>query len=279
MEAANPGLYASDNRGKGGLYIHSKKGDIPFALSSVDPLIAFPLLGAYARYECAKTGSIVVPIGSLNEIVTRINGLTSVINYAAGITGRDMESDAEVRMNLAARQRQATANEAAIENAILAVSGVKYARVYSNRGIVEVAGRPPKSFEAVAVGGEDQEIAGVIFDKGPAGIEAFGSTRKTVKDREGFEWHIGFSRPAGKYLWLRVLCARNTEETLDPDWITRIKDNIESWANANLGVASDLAYQKLFRPVYEVKGIAFANITVAVTDTLCEIWPEIFLRY
>lgn len=268
LETVFPGVYEADNRGTDGLYIHARAGTIAFALSSIDELLTFPLLGAYARYVCTKTGSVVVSVGALNEIVNRINGLTAVINYARGMTGRDMESDAEVRMHLAARQRRATANEIAIQNAILAITGVRYAKVYSNRDSVEVKGRPPKSFEAVVVGGDDQEIAEVIFDKGPAGIQAFGTTHKGVKDAEGFEWDIAFSRPAEQYIWINIVCSRNDEESLNPNWITQIRDTIEAWGSSHLDVAVDLVYQKLFRPLYETPGIGFADITVAVTDTL-----------
>jgi uncharacterized phage protein gp47/JayE len=268
LEMVFPGVYELDNQGKDGLYMHSKQGTIAFALASVDAMIDFPLLGAYARYECTKTGAIVVSIGSLNEIVNKINGLESAINYAPGITGRDMENDTEVRMNLAARQKQATANEIAIQNAILDINGVKYAKVYSNRDILEFEGRPPKSYEAVVVGGDDQEIAEVIFDKGPAGIQAYGTTHKIVKDDEGFDWDIAFSRPVEKYLWIKIVCSRNGEESLDPNWITQLQENITSWASSNLGVAVDFMYQKLFRPIYDVRGIGLADIKVAVTDNL-----------
>jgi hypothetical protein len=118
------------------------------------------------------------------------------------------------------------------------------------------------------VGGDDQEIAEVIFDKAPAGIQAFGTVHKTVKDDEGFDWDIAFSRPGEKYIWIKIACSRNGEESLAPNWITQIQDNIEFWASSNLGVAVDLVYQKLFRPVYDVQGIGFADIKVAVTNDL-----------
>ena len=145
---------------------------------------------------------------------------------------------------------------------------MEYAKVYSNRDIIEVDGRPPKCYEAVVVGGDDQEIAEAIFDKAPAGIQPFGNIHKTVKDAEGFDWDIGFSRPEEKYIWMEIACGRNTEEKLASNWITQIDDNIEAWAAANMGVAVGLIYQKLFRPVYDVQGIGFADIKVAITNSL-----------
>jgi uncharacterized phage protein gp47/JayE len=268
LEIIFPNKYEADNQGTDGLFVHAKNGGIPFTIASDDRLLGFPLLGAFSRYECTKTGAVVVSIGALNEIVSKIKGLESVVNYASGITGRDMESDTEVRMNLAARQKQATANEIAIQNAILDISGVEYAKVYSNRDIIEVDRRPPKCYEAVIVGGDEQEIAETIFAKAPAGIQAFGNIVKTVKDAEGFDWQVGFSRPTEKYIWIKIACSRNIEETFASNWIDQITDNIEDWASASLGVAVDLIYQKLFRPVYDVQGVGFADIKVAVTNDL-----------
>jgi uncharacterized phage protein gp47/JayE len=260
--------YTVKNKGEDSLVVHRTSGTIPFALSTPDTLLNFPMLGIYSRYECTVTGTIIVPIGALNEIVSKVNGVDSAVNYASGITGRAMESDTELRMGLGTRQKQAAANEVAIQNEILKVSGVEYAHVYSNRDIAEVDGRPPKSYEAVIVGGDEQAIAELIFKKGPAGIQAFGNIVKDVVDNEGFHWEIGFSRPVNKYIWIKIDYSRNSEEDLPFDAVSAIQDNIIAWSQTALNVGVDLIYQKMFRPVYDVQGIGFASIKVAVTTDL-----------
>jgi uncharacterized phage protein gp47/JayE len=267
IEAAFPGIFEIRNTDDG-LSIHSKIGIEAFSMASSDVNIEFPLLGFFAVYAATKTGAIIVPIGALNEVVNKVNGLDSVINYASGITGRYTESDAELRMSLGARQKQATANEVAIQNEILKVSGVEYSRVYSNRDIIEIDGRPPKCYEAVVVGGDEQEIAELIFEKGPAGIQAFGNIVKDVVDSEGFHWNIGFSRPVNKYIWIKVDYSRNSEEAIPINVVSAIQENIISWSHTALNVGVDLIYQKMFRPVYDVQGIGFASIKIAVTTDL-----------
>jgi uncharacterized phage protein gp47/JayE len=264
IEAAFPGVFETRNVDDG-LSVRSKTGLASFSMASSDVNLEFPLLGFYAVYTATKTGPVIVSIGALNEIVGKVNGLDSAVNYASGITGRAVESDTELRMRLGAGQKQATANEVAIQNEILKVDGVEYARVYSNRDIIEVDGRPPKSYEAVVVGGDEQAIAELIFEKGPAGIQAFGNIVKDVVDSEGFHWDIGFSRPVNKYIWIRVDYSRNSEEDLPMDVVSAIQDNIISWSRGALNVGVDLIYQKMFRPVYDVRGIGFAAIKVAVT--------------
>jgi uncharacterized phage protein gp47/JayE len=267
IDTTCPGVFEIRNAA-GGLAVHSRTVLEAFSLGSADVNLEFPLLGFYAVYTATKTGAVIVSIGALNEIVRKVNGLDSVINYATGITGRAVESDTELRMRLGARQKQATANEAAIQNEILKISGVEYARVYSNRDNIAVAGRPPKSYEALVVGGDDQAIAEIIFEKGPAGIQAFGNIVKDVLDSEGFHWEIGFSRPVNKYIWLRVDYARNAEEDLPLDVASAMQANIIAWSQSALNVGVDLIYQKMFRSVYDVQGIGFAAIKVAVTKDL-----------
>ena len=267
LEAAFPGYFEMKSNGDG-LLVHSRTGLGAFSMASSDDSLEFPLLGFFAVYLATITGPIIVSIGALNQIVTKVNGLDSVINYASGITGRAVESDTELRMGLGTRQKQATANEVAIQNEIRKVPGVEYARVYSNREIIEVNGRPPKSYESVVVGGDEQAIAETIFHKGPAGIEAFGNIIKDVIDSEGFHWDIGFSRPINKYIWIKIEYSRNYEEDLPLDIVSAIQNNILAWSQNALGVGVDLIFQRMFRPVYDVQGIGFADIKVAVTDDL-----------
>jgi uncharacterized phage protein gp47/JayE len=267
VETAFPGIFEMKNINNG-LSVHSKNGIEPFSASASDVNLEFPLLGFYTVYTATKTGAVIVSTGALNEIVSKVNGLDSAVNYASGITGRAAESDTELRMGLGTRQKQSTSNEVAIQNEILKVSGVEYARVYSNREIHEVERRPPKSYEAVIVGGDEQAIAQTIFDKGPAGIQAFGNIIKDVVDSEGFHWNIGFSRPENKYIWIKVDYSRNEEEDLPMDVVSAVQENIIAWGQTALNVGIDLIYQKMFRPVYDVQGIGFADIRTAVTTDL-----------
>jgi uncharacterized phage protein gp47/JayE len=273
IETAFPGVFETRNVDDG-LSVRSKTGLEAFSMASSDTALEFPLLGFYAVYTATKTGAVIVPIGALNEIVSKVNGLDSAVNYASGITGSAVESDTELRMRLGAGQKQAVANEVAIQNEILKISGVEYARVYSNRDITEIDGRPPKSYEAVVVGGDEQAIAELIFEKGPAGVQAFGNIVKDVVDSEGFHWDIGFSRPVNKYIWIKVDYSRNIEEDLPLDVVSALQDNIMAWGRGALNVGVDLIYQKMFRPVYDVQGIGFAAIAIAVTTDLSPPLPE-----
>jgi uncharacterized phage protein gp47/JayE len=262
-----PDKYTMTND-KGGLKVYLTLGNEKFSIATDDTYLSFPLLGQYALYECTKRGVVVVPIGILTGIVNSINGLKSAINYAPGILGREMESDAELRSNLEERQKQTRSNEIAIKNEVLNLPGVTYARVYSNREDVVVNNRPPSSYETIVIGGEDQEIANKIFEVGPAGIQAYGNMVITVVDDEGFSWDIGFSRPIEKYIWIKIQWGRNLEEDIPIDIAQAIKDSIMAWTAKHISVGVDFIRQKLFRPVYDINGIGFVDIKIVSTENL-----------
>jgi uncharacterized phage protein gp47/JayE len=219
-------------------------------------------------YSATVTGPTSVSPGALSTIVSSINGLDSVINYAEGVIGRNMESDAELRAALYSRQKHGSGNEVAIQNEIYNIEGVTFAKVFSNRDITYYNNRPPKSFEVVVIGGDEQAIADKIFAVGPAGIQAYGTITKTVVDADGYHWDIGFSRPVNKYIWVKVVYTKNSEEDLPLNVITAIQDAITSWSKLNVNVGVDIIYQKLYRPIYDITGIAFADVKIVSTYDL-----------
>ena len=254
------------------LQILSNDGTTPFAynmISTEGNFIKIETIGSKAIYICRDSGEIVAPIGYVNVIVNPISGLDEVYNFATGITGRSAESDAELRMRLGSRQKQSVANEVAIGNWLLTVPGVTYAKVYSNRtNVVDEYGRPPKSYESVVIGGEPDEIARMIFDKAPAGIEPYGNINIDIEDSNGDPWTIGFSRPVNKYIWLDIKYTLNPEEIAPIDIVSAIKEKIISWAKDNMEVGDDVIYQKLFKPIYSMDGIALVDIKLASTSDL-----------
>jgi uncharacterized phage protein gp47/JayE len=268
INAALPGLYTTENLNDDGLKIHVADGMTPFGIDMTDIKLEIVLLGAYGVFVAQNPGPIYAPIGTLTQTVSNVDGLDSLYNYATGITGRVVESDTELRLNVRNRQKQASGNEIAIQNEIEKITGVEYVKVYSNRSMEESEGRPPKSYEAVVVGGDEKIIAETIFKSGPAGVQAFGNTTITVLDSEGFPWDIGFSRPINQYIWVKIGIALNGEEQFPINGHDLIKDNIVTWVAKNMGVGVNFIYQRLNIPIYAVSGISNAHIRIARTTNL-----------
>jgi uncharacterized phage protein gp47/JayE len=266
IEILMPELFISENLGGDGLKIHVDDGVSPFDFEMADQKMKVRLLGAYGVYVAEVPGPIYAPIGTLTEIVSNVDGLDSIYNYATGITGRVVESDTELRVNLSTRQRQSSSSEAAIKNFIeKEVEGVEYCEVYSNREMIPVNGRPPKCYEAVVVGGADTDIAQTILDKGPGGIQAFGNITMTLIDGAGHEQIVGFSRPLNQYIWFKIGIILTDKEQFPINGIDAIKDNIIAWAIKNSAVGTDVFYQRFDTPIYQVPGISEAIKKIART--------------
>jgi hypothetical protein len=123
------------------------------------------------------------------------------LDRVAALTGTTRlanESDAALRI----RRRLELADQgattvSALHAALSKLTGVIAARAVSNRSMVTDAdGRPPKSVEAVVLGGTQAEIAQTVWDNLPMGIEAYGTgptAAVTVTDDEGNSQVVGYS--------------------------------------------------------------------------------------
>jgi len=142
-------------------------------------------------------GSTDVSVGALNTLVSTRNGVSTVYNTTAGESGSNQESDADLRFKRTASfQLSGRAVDGAIRARILELDEVEECLVISNRtNSTDSEGRPAKSFEAVVypAGVVGSEIATIIFNSQPAGIESFGSEVYSVVDTQGTNQTVKFS--------------------------------------------------------------------------------------
>jgi uncharacterized phage protein gp47/JayE len=214
-------------------------------------------------------GELSVPSNTLDIIDTPVTGLNSINNNIAGVTGRETETDAEFRQ----RRRESTTTagggtDEAIRTRILQdVDSVSACTVISNRTLATVDGRPPKSFEAIVTGGDDDEVALKIWNTQPSGIESYGNTTVIVKDSQGNNQTIKFSRPTDKYIHLDIEIEINSEEDFPVNGVNDIKDALVTYGNS-LGAGDDVFQKKLYTPIYTVPGVGnIPKLELAKTDT------------
>ena len=122
------------NLNDGNFQIKADDTDIPYALS-VSSNLSIALTASPVPFLAQNFGVIPAPIDSLTEIVTPIAGWDSITNPKAGVTGRERETDAELRIR---RQNSIRIAGAATVEAIRArilndVSGVTQALVFENK--------------------------------------------------------------------------------------------------------------------------------------------------
>lgn len=225
------------------------------------------LLASGATFDADETGVNTLPATTLDTIATPVAGWDDVYNPGAGVTGRAVETDAELRIRRALTFLSGAATDEALRSAILnEVPGVTTAIVTSNRTMsVDADGRPPKSFEVVVQGGTDALVAQEIWETMPSGIESYGTTTVVVVDSEGTSQSISFSRPTNRYMHARITKTLYNEETFPANGDQAIKDAIVAWSLIEYTPGKDVIRLRISTPVYEIEGLS--DITIEIDDT------------
>jgi uncharacterized phage protein gp47/JayE len=238
--------------------------DTNFNASAWTGTLTLEALASGGDFTAGETGQNAVPANSLIVIVTPVTNWDSVNNPGAGVTGRNVETDAELRLRRAQTILAGNATDEAIKGALLnEVTGVTSVSVASNRTLVtDGDGLPAKSFEAVVSGGSNEDIAQEIWETQPSGIESYGNQTEIVEDSEGNSQTVKFSRPSSWYIHVKVKRNFYNEEDYPTDGDQAIKDNIVEWALLNQAPGMDVIRQRLSIPVYEVPGIEDIEITI-----------------
>lgn len=249
------------------IYIRQGSGPVGIAAPLPQDFAFRP--GSDGVFEAAP-GRQTCEAGELDTIPEAVDGWVAVYNREAGVPGTDLETDDELRVRRAAsRSVRACGTDPAIEARLKAeVPGVMDAYVQSNRAMTAdpVTGRPPKSFEALVIGGDDDAVARKIYETQPSGIQSYGDREVVVVDSRGDEQVIRFSRPAAKYLWLKVNYSIYSEEQVSSN--AEIRDALMSWAATEYGLGRDVIPDRIYRGLYTgTTGIGQAEILVAVTNT------------
>lgn len=216
---------------------------------------------ANGRFEALDKGKISLPAKALTNIATPIGGWSSIINELSGTTGRNLETDAELRVRRTLSTKLGGAGTvSAILARLLNIAGVTAVTIIENKNNQQdLDNRPAHSFESIVLGGEDTDIANVLWLAKPCGIQAYGNTTVVITDSTGNEQVVGFSRPIKLYTYVKVTLTKNSFYPLNGDDL--IKEGIAKQINS-LNVGQAVVYQSLYQSVYSVTGITTASIEI-----------------
>ncbi len=219
-------------------------------------------------FESMEYGNISVPTNTITTIVTNVMGLDSVTNDITPTAGRIEESDIAARQSYIKRIAIRSKNivDGIVADLYQNVDGVLSAIGMENyTDFTDADGRPPHSIEIIADGGDESEIAQVIFDRRCPGIRAYGTTSIDISDPYGNVVAIGFSRPDYRYVWLRITMQRNTKETMAPNYVILAKNAVMENCN-DYGLGEKVILQKFLPHLYRaVTGVQYIEIKAAVT--------------
>jgi uncharacterized phage protein gp47/JayE len=229
-------------------------------------------IGTPGVFRGQDAGDFPAPATSVTVIDTPVSGLDRVSNLLDLQTGRDVETDAELRLRrIDSLQIGSVATLAAIRSRLLQdVDDVSEVAIYENRtDVTDGDGRPPHSFESVVVGGDPQDIGQMIWDTKPAGIQTFGNqTAVDVVDSNGDTQQMFFSRPVSMYAYVKVRFDGYDEETFPSDGIDTIKAAILEYGNT-LRIGEDMIRDRFYAPIFNsgVAGIGvITTLEIGLTD-------------
>lgn len=220
-----------------------------------------------------ETGPIAALSGTITIIDTPITGWDSCTNSADATEGRDEETDVELRSRRersVSRDAQATID--AIFSAVGQIDGVTSVTVLENdTDVIDGDGLPPHSFQVIVVGGDDTDIADIIWLKKPAGISSFGSTTVPINDSQGTPHDISFSRPTTVDIYVTVTITTNGDYPAGGDDL--MKQAIVDYANGQLvagrgfGLSDDVVYTRLYTPINSIPGHEIDDLRIDKTPT------------
>ena len=196
-------------------------------------------------------------------------GVRSVTNVKPFEGGRNTETDAEFReryyksVDFAGGVNIDAIIAEIYESveAVIAVTGEENDTDFESK-----SGLPPHSFEIVAYGGLDEEIAAAIFKRRAAGIQTFGNVTVPVIAVNGQTFDIRFSRPAPVNVWVKVFDLV-TDQHFPLDGIEQIKRSLVAYIGGNtrggLNIGQDVVRVALPTEVLKVPGVVDFKLQIS----------------
>ena len=206
---------------------------------------------------------------SITNIVNPMSGIETVTNASSFEGGRNTETDAEFRERyyLSVDFAGGVNLDAIIAEiyesveAVIAVAGEE-----NDTDDTSESGLPPHSFEIIAYGGLDEDVAGAIFRRKAAGIQTYGNTTVAVVSSAGTTHNIKFSRPTPVNVWIKIT-GLQTNSVFPLDGIDRIKQNLVNFIGSNtrggMAIGQDVICVALPTEVLKVPGVVDFDLEIS----------------
>lgn len=224
-------------------------------------------------FESMDYGPIVIASGLINELVTGDTGIIRISNDLSPTLGRLRADDVEARQSYIARSALRSKNmlesiEAAIYNS---VSNVVVVKGYENdTDYYDSENRPPHSVEIIVDGGDEGEIAQVIYEEKANGIRAYGNIIYSIADKWGNLHNIGFSRPTYVYVWLKIEITKKVNMQMPPNYSILCKSSILEGAK-NIQVGDSVYLQTFLKGIYDdITAVAHIGLKAFRTTSMNE---------
>ena len=216
-------------------------------------------------------GEVKLTADYITTIYTPIVGWTGVENTSTGTTGKDTESDEDLRVRMTQKLiTKATFNEISIENEIRNLDEVTDCVVYANNtNSTDDRGITAHSICAVVKGGDNQEIADTVFGMKAPGIGTYGTTSETVVDTYGNSNTVYFSRPNTKAITVTIAGTVYDARSDLTAMKNSIKEAVMNYING-LAIGESFTVNQLYAVIYSlntVVGLAMTSLYVTYGGT------------
>lgn len=226
-----------------------------------------------ASVTALETGPKEALAGTLTVIETPVSGWTAVTNTVDVVPGRNIETDTEYR----ARQQESVAvvgscTDDSLEGKIRELDDITAVLVVNRyqKTTDGTTGQPASSFWVILQVPDSsdleqrQEIADLVFENKPAGIEPWGTTAVTVEDLEEEEQTVYLQYATPSNIWIRVIGV-DLDGTEPDDWEDQVEAAILAYGSG-LTIGDDVIYGRIWKAVYSVQGIIGADIYIGTSD-------------
>jgi len=243
------------------------------------PVYAYYSSDEQVTFQGTDTTGKQIPALSVRKVLSTNVNFNAAINPFTGSPGIPRESDADLRI----RRREELQNvgqvtPGGIKAKLTNIQGVSDVFIIENdTGFTDSDGRPPHSYEVYCNCSEDleQTVAESIYASKPVGIAAVSSqtgsakVEKTIKDVNGNDIVIEFSRPVGTLFYIYIEMEKT--EFFPANGEEMIKNNLIEYFQTEYEL-DDTGYNKtvyvhnLYTPVNNVIGIG--EMTIKMTTSV-----------
>lgn len=212
-----------------------------------------------ADFRSEQLGSFNLAKNTALTIETVTLGLTNAVTFENAEVGVEEETDTQLRERfLFSRTKNAQNSAEAITAKIAALPDVKQVRVLENNTAQRDAfGVEPHSIDVIVYGGNDEEIANVIYQNKGAGVGLQGNTLTNLK-KDGETRPIRFDKVSLVDIQVSMRCVRYEDFTeIDKDQIKKLL------ANQSFKIGQTVSLSRLYSPINQVGGFWVKELKIA----------------
>lgn len=210
-----------------------------------------------------EKGIIEAAAGTLTIIETPIFGWVSIINNNDALVGAEEETDAELRIRREL-STQALGNNLidALFGQLLNLEGVEDAVVKDNKTATPAEGIPAYQFLVSILGGDNAEIASIIWNNTPQGIISAGTTTVVHTDDQGFPQDVKFVRPAEIDIYFKIDITTNGD--FPGSGAADIKTAVVNYGIENFKISDDVIMIEFYTPINTIPGILTLDLFIGL---------------